>query len=124
MTATTMERPATEETVQDIQRQIHRRVCAYLKGYIVGYSKRKGMKWKGDPERTSEFAHGYEDSKRKDSKNITFVHILYNWVRHERCHLGSEDLDESFVKEYRQYYSNKILKKLSDLGLDVQKVLK
>ena len=127
MTATTtMERPATTtDTTQDAQRLVHRRVCAYLKGYIVGYSKRRGMKWKGNPEKTSEFAQGYEDSKRKDSEHITFAHILYNWVRHDRCHLGKEERDQNFVDEYRKqsFGSNKLIAKLADMGLDVQEVL-
>ena len=114
MTATaTIEQPTAEQTAQDDQRLIHRNVCAFLKGFIVGYSKRTGMKW-------DEF------SKRLNPDYITFAHIIYNWIRHDRPHLGSETRDQKFVEEFRKSrarYRNKFLATLAEYGLDIKEVL-
>ena len=104
----------------------HQKACAYLKGYIVGYSKRKGMKWDGDEERTPEFKQGWEDSKRRTSETITFAHIIYNWLRHDRPHLGREKRDEAYVKEFREKHAwtgNKLLNALAELGVDIEEIL-
>jgi hypothetical protein len=123
MTATaTIEQSIVEET----RRETHRKACAYLKGYLVGYAKRKGMKWEGDAERTPEFAKGFEESKRVGADTITFAHIIYNWIRHDRPHLGSEERDEQFVKKYRReraWNSNKLLATLAEYGIDIKEVL-
>jgi len=122
MTVTaTVEKPTTAE---QSRREIQRKCCAYLKGFLVGYASRKGMKWYGDPERTEEFAQGFGDSKRVGSKTITFAHIIYNWIRHDRPHLGAENRDEQFVKEFRRMRGNKLLAALAEYGLDIKEVLK
>jgi hypothetical protein len=114
-----------EETTQDANRESHRKACAYLKGYLVGYAKRRGMKWDGDEERTPEFAQGFNDSKRIGRDTITFAHIIYNWIRHDRPHLGSERRDEEFVEAYRSRntWGNKMLATLAEYGLDIEEVL-
>ena len=125
MTATaTIEQPVVEQTAQETQRETHRKVCAYLKGYLVGYSKRKGMNWKGDKTRTEEFALGFEASKRMSPDYITFAHIIYNWIRHDRPHLGTEERDQVFVDEFRKSQApNKFLATLAEFGLDIKEVL-
>jgi hypothetical protein len=116
-----------ETTSVDDNRITHRNACAYLKGYIVGYSKRRGMKWNGDVERTPQFKQGWEDSKRRSSETITFAHIIYNWLRHERPHLGREKRDEAFVAEFREKHAwkggNHLLNALAELGVDIEEVL-
>jgi len=105
----------------------HKHVCAYLKGFIVGKAKRRGMKWNGDEERTPEFKQGWEDSKYKGPDMLTFAHIIYNWLRHDRHHLGTEERDEEFVKNFRMNPcngSNKLLSTLAEFGLDVDEVLR
>jgi len=68
---------------------------------------------------------GFEDSKRMSPDYITFAHIIYNWIRHDRPHLGSENRDEQFVKDYRKKraWGNKLLANLAEFGLDIKEVL-
>jgi len=128
MTATaTLEKPAASIVTAEERKRVHSAVCAYLKGYIVGYSSRHGMKWDGDVDRTPAFAKGWEDSKRRGHGTITFAHVIYNWLRHDRCHLGSELRDERFVKKFREdraWSANPLLAALAELGLDIEEVLR
>ena len=97
------------------QRLAHRKACAYLKGYIVGYGSSRGMKWDGDPDRTPEFKQGMEDSRRG---NITFVHILYNRMRHSRPHLASYDLDSNYMTGWKW-----MAERLAEFGYDVNEAI-
>lgn len=114
MTTTAIQEVSVEE-----QRQIHRKACAYLKGYIVGYAVNQGMKWEGDPERTEEFKRGWEEASWV---NPTFAHIIYNRIRHDRPHLGSREADQEYLDEGR-YGTSKLLATLAEFGVDVQEVL-
>ena len=123
MTATAI--APVEQTTEEIRRETHRKCCAYLKGYIVGYAGRNGMKWDGDETLTSEFEQGFNDARRIGKSTVTFAHIIYNWIRHDQPHLGSENRDEQFVKEYRKKraWGNKLLANLAEFGLDIKEVL-
>jgi hypothetical protein len=110
----------TTETKEE--NQIHRKACAYLKGYIVGYSKRHGMKWNGDEDGgTPEFKQGWDDSLRCDSETITLTHIIYNRIRHDRPHCGV-DKDAEYIREHR-WRGNKFLNALAEMGYPVSEVL-
>jgi hypothetical protein len=116
----TTEITATEEE----NRLIHRKACAYLKGYIVGYSKRRGMKWPGDEDGgTPEFKQGWEDSQRCDSETVTLAHIVYNRIRHDRSHLGGAEADSDYVRENR-WRGSCFLNVLAEQGIDIGEVLK
>jgi len=94
-------------TVPEIQidpaRIAHRKSCAYLKGFVVGYAVKAGMKWDGDPDRTPEFRKGFDDAQswRYGPTAVTYVHCLYNSIRHDRPHLGSTEKDNSILSFYR-----------------------
>ena len=92
-TANTSEETTTRET--------HRQVCAYLKGYIVGYAKCAGMKWDGDLTRTKEFKQGFEDSSNCDDSMVTVAHIVYNRVRHNKPHRKTRELDFESIRKHR-----------------------
>jgi len=82
----------------DDHRLAHRKACAYLKGCIIGYAHAKGMKWNGDICRTTEFKMGYESKFHGDT--ITFLHIIYNRLRHDKPHL-SRDEGQRLFEELR-----------------------
>lgn len=100
----------TQEEVQ--KRESHRKACAYLKGRVVGYAVRCGMKWDGDPERTAEFKEGFNEY----GGDLTTLHIIYNRLRHNRPHLGSWEADQEYLDE--RWYASKILAKLAEFGVD------
>lgn len=108
-------------TVESIESQLEslRKACAYLKGYIVGYAVKQGMKWSGDPERTEEFKQGWDDSSWV---NPTFAHIIYNRIRHDRSHLGSREADQACLDDYWGSTKSKLLAKLAEFGIDVREV--
>lgn len=108
----------TEEQIAE--RESHRKACAYLKGYIVGYAVNQGMKWNGDSEKTQEFKDGWEDSSWV---NPTFAHIIYNRLRHERPHLGSREADQAFLDDYWGGSKSKLLAKLAEYGIDVKELV-
>lgn len=113
----------TTETKEEENRQIHRKVCAYMKGYIVGYSKRRGMKWEGNEEGgTPEFKQGWDDSQRCDSETVTLAHIIYNRIRHDRPHCGSCEKDSEYIREHR-WRGNKFLNALAEMGFSLSEVL-
>jgi hypothetical protein len=122
MTATAV----IETTSVPADRESHRNACAFLKGYIVGYSKRHGMKWDGDESRTEAFADGFGRSRNVGPKTLTFAHVVYNRLRHDRPHLGSAQRDEEFVEEFRREFSiiaNPLLTTLAEYGVEVKEVL-
>jgi len=85
----------------DEARVAHRRECAYLKGFVVGYAVKRGMKWDGDPDRTPEFRQRFDEGQgRYGSESATYVHCLYNNVRHNRPHLGSAEKDSLLLASY------------------------
>lgn len=123
MTATaTVEKSVSAE---DQRKVTHRNACAYLKGFIVGYSKRHGMRWDGDPERTEAFTRGFEDSRYVGPGTVTFAHVVHNRLRHGRPHLGGERRDEEFIEGFRQrcLAGTKLLAVLAEYGVDVKEVL-
>ena len=120
----------TTATVQDTQvdetRIAHQKACSYLKGFVVGYAVRQGMKWKGDAEKQyPEFHDGYKASQSFISaETVTFTHIIYNRLRHERPHIKGGDSD--FVQKFRRGYpssASQVLNSIAERGIDVQEVL-
>jgi len=122
MTATaTIETPSVPA-----DREVHRSACAYLKGYIVGYSRRHGMKWDGDESRTEPFARGFEDSRHVASATVTFAHVIYNKLRHGRPHLSGGRGDDEFAEWFRRNYAWRaapLLAVLAEYGIEVEEVL-
>jgi len=119
----------TVAIVLDARQIACRKACAYLKGLIVGYARRNGMKWDGDPSRTSEFKLGFETERfgfpRFDEKVATYVHILYNRLRHDRPHLESVEADNEFIRWHiweRPLPTQAITGALDDLGFDVNEL--
>ena len=50
-----------EATIELTEKEIaHRRTCTYLKGLIVGYGVRCGMKWKSKREPSEDFQAGMD----------------------------------------------------------------
>ena len=82
-----------------------RNVMAYLKGRIVGYSVRKGMKWHSSRKPSIAFQMGYDKGVKKPERDfswnqdvfkaeITSIHIRYNRLRHDRPHTGGVESDD------------------------------
>jgi hypothetical protein len=113
----------TTETINEDNYLTHRKSCAYLKGYIVGYSKRRGMKWDGDEEGgTTEFKQGWDDSQRCDSETVTLAHIIYNRIRHDRPHCGSREKDSEYIREHR-WRGGKLMNALAKMGCSLTEIL-
>ena len=117
----------------------HRKACAYLKGYIVGYSVARGMKWDGNSEHTPEFTDGWDDIKGF-AHYVTYTHILHNRLRHGRPHrtggelrhpyLVESDSPGRFDEDHIQYmlweyagWTSSLSGKLADMGIDVKALL-
>lgn len=85
-----------EEVRNDLNKS---HACAYLKGYVVGHAVKMGMKWDGDHERTQAFKEGWDDGHNSCQVCVTYAHILYNRLRHNRPHRNSGKLDFHYLAE-------------------------
>jgi hypothetical protein len=128
----------TTNTIELTEAEIaHRKACAYLKGYIVAASANRGMKWEGDPDKSPEFKQGYEDGQYVPAPCLTYAHILYNRLRHNRPHRTGghksgwdENLDRSnpacyddahiaWMRYEWSSWVNRFNSTLANLGIDV-----
>jgi hypothetical protein len=78
-----------------------RKACAYLKGYVVGLSVRKGMKWKSTKESSESFQEGFDSAQKPiwvSDEYVTLIHILYNRFRHDRPHRQTVELDDEYIQ--------------------------
>jgi len=71
----------------------YRRACTYLKGLIVGYGMRWGMKWESKREPSEDFQAGMNQL----TSFINTAHIIYNRLRHNRPHLNSINSDTEYL---------------------------
>ncbi len=117
MTTAVAEEIIETETIEDDKDRIaFRRACAYFKGFVVGYAASRGMKWDGDPDRTPEFREGWKQSQWASAADVTFIHVVYNRLRHERPHLRDAATDEYCVENYGFWRTEKVLTALEGLG--------
>lgn len=73
----------------------------YLKGRIVGYAVKKGMKWASKNEMSEAFKIGYDESVNKlkyfdrwtGREDITAIHVMHNRLRHTKPHTDSVETD-------------------------------
>jgi len=80
-------------------RELFRALCAYLKGSIVGYAVKNGMKHESKRTPSEEFQAGYDSLSSWASVDVTIHHIYYNWLRHGRPHTGSAESDAAFLAD-------------------------
>jgi hypothetical protein len=89
----------------------------YLKGRIVGYSVRKGMKWSYNHKISPAFQIGYDEGFKAPDNDfpwyeatrkaeITAIHIEYNHRRHERPHTSSEESDKKVIHSVSMSFWN------------------
>jgi hypothetical protein len=91
-----------------VEEQNERKTINYYKGYIIGLSVERGMRWSSERKANSkEFEQGFEDGKNSRlgySKDyVTLVHIVYNGYRHQRPHLQSAEADDKHLKRFSHY---------------------
>ena len=86
----------------------------FLKGIIVSYSKKNGMKHSSKKQETEYYQKGkllFESKYYFDAKCITVVHIIYNRLRHEKAHKDSFSSDQSYIN-MGYYFPSDILKEI------------
>ena len=93
--------------------ELFRPLCAYLKGEIVGYAARNGMKHASKRTPSEEFQAGYDKLPVWDGTGVTIRHIYYNWLRHGRSHTGSAESDAAFLAQ-QGYSVKEFLKDIRD----------
>ena len=91
----------TATTNQEDTKVLFRGLCAYLKGEVVGYAIKNGMKSESRRNRTEEFEEGMAKAEIwKPSSWVTIRHIYYNWLRHGRPHTGSAHSDSDYLSQH------------------------
>lgn len=91
-----------------IQEVANRNFALYLKGRIIGYSVRHGMKWSSKHASSPIFQLGYDEGIKplkndyswtliQDKSEITAIHIIYNNLRHNKPHTKSVENDEAIL---------------------------
>ena len=107
-----------------------RNLLVYLKGRIIGYAVRKGMKWESKMEPTAAFQMGYDFGFKKPVNDypwkqqyykdeVTALHVIHNRLRHERPHTGSQPMDEVFFERTSQRFDTQLVEdreKLLDMA--------
>lgn len=82
-------------TEQEAQK---RNAIAYLKGQIIGYAVRKGIKWESTREQTKFFQAGFDRAQLSylDERWVTARHIIHNRLRHNKPHLANREAEEAY----------------------------
>jgi hypothetical protein len=105
MTTETITTETVSTGIITIDRESHRKACAYLKGFLIG---RLPKRQHPAQARTPEFEQGLKDSRGETIdyydgvktihlSEVTFAHIIHNRIRHRRPHLGSVEKDAAFL---------------------------
>jgi hypothetical protein len=95
------------QTIELTEEQVaFNKACAYLKGYIVGQSVKRGMKWESKKEPTESFQAGFDKASERgcgfhSSQALTIAHIIHNRLRHNRPHTKDDD---AFISKTRENF--------------------
>jgi len=93
---------ATEKYIVTEEEQKRRNIIAFMKGWIVAQSIKKGLKYSSTKNSSKEFKLGQEKGFEKylASSHITALHIIYNRLRHNKPHTKSYLEDQKTLNLY------------------------
>ena len=81
----------------------HRNAIAYLKGQIVGYATREGMKYETRKTFSPEFQKGLESVPRYAGEEwVTERHMAHNMLRHDRPHTSDDYYSFAVTKDIKE----------------------
>jgi len=104
----------------------HKNAILFLKGVLVGYATKKGMKHSSIRPESEYYQKGREFAEKNPysySDWATSAHIIYNRLRHERPHKGSFDLDQQHLNE-NSYDVRFLIESLTEiLGEDTSQLM-